>query len=41
MLSVVCSPLQMDIDLETSEALYEQLLHLESEVRKKLKGKQK
>ncbi|KAJ4943855.1 hypothetical protein JOQ06_006349 [Pogonophryne albipinna] len=34
-------PRKMDIDLETSEALYEQLLHLESEVRKKLKGKQK
>ncbi|KAI9547772.1 hypothetical protein NQZ68_015038 [Dissostichus eleginoides] len=34
-------PRKMDIDLETSEALYEQLLQLESEVRKKLKGKQK
>lgn len=31
----------MDIDSETSEALYEKLLQLESEVRKKLKAKQK
>lgn len=31
----------MDIDLETSEALYERLLQLESEVREKLKEKQK
>lgn len=30
---------KMDIDLETSEALYEKLLRLESEVRKKLKEK--
>lgn len=29
----------MDIDLETSGALYEKLLQLESEVRKKLKEK--
>ncbi|KAK5870009.1 hypothetical protein PBY51_024675 [Eleginops maclovinus] len=34
-------PRKMDIDLETSEALYEKLLQLESEVRRKLKGKQK
>lgn len=33
--------LQMDIDLETSDALYDKLLQLESEVRKKLKEKQK
>lgn len=32
---------KMDIDLETSEALYEKLLQLESEVRKKMKEKQK
>lgn len=32
---------QMDIDLETSDALYEKLQQLESEVRKKLKEKQK
>lgn len=31
----------MDIDSETSEALYEKLLQLESEVRKKLNAKQK
>lgn len=31
----------MDIDLETSEALYEKLLQLESEVKKKLKEKEK
>ncbi|XP_045904618.1 3-keto-steroid reductase [Micropterus dolomieu] len=34
-------PRKMDIDLETSEALYERLLQLESEVREKLKEKQK
>ncbi|XP_039983611.1 3-keto-steroid reductase [Xiphias gladius] len=33
-------PHKMDIDLETSEALYEKLLQLESEVRKKLREKQ-
>lgn len=33
--------MQMDIDLETSKALYEKLLQLESEVRKKLKRKVK
>ncbi|KAM9848707.1 3-keto-steroid reductase/17-beta-hydroxysteroid dehydrogenase 7 [Aulostomus maculatus] len=33
-------PRKMDIDLETSEALYEKLLHLESEMRRKLKEKQ-
>lgn len=38
---VFCSALQMDIDLETSEAFYEKLLQLESEVRKKLRAKQK
>lgn len=31
----------MDIDLETSEALYEKLLQLECESRKKLKAEQK
>lgn len=31
----------MDIDLETSEALYEKLLQLESEVRRKLNEKPK
>lgn len=30
----------MDIDLETSEVLYEKLLQLEREVRKKVKEKQ-
>nr|XP_020467884.1 3-keto-steroid reductase-like isoform X1 [Monopterus albus] len=34
-------PRTMDIDLETSEALYEKLLQLESEVRKQFKEKQK
>ncbi|XP_062280226.1 3-keto-steroid reductase isoform X1 [Scomber scombrus] len=34
-------PQKMDIDLETSDALYEKLQQLESEVRKKLKEKQK
>lgn len=34
-------PRKMDIDLETSEALLEKLMHLESEIRKKLKEKQK
>ncbi|KAM7388488.1 hypothetical protein PAMP_024658 [Pampus punctatissimus] len=34
-------PHKMDIDLETSDALYEKLLQLESEVKKKLKEKQK
>ncbi|KAM9386168.1 3-keto-steroid reductase/17-beta-hydroxysteroid dehydrogenase 7 isoform 2-T2 [Pholidichthys leucotaenia] len=33
-------PRKMDIDLETSESLYEKLLQLEREVRKKLKEKQ-
>lgn len=32
---------KMDIDLDTSDALYEKLLQLETEVRKKLKEKQK
>lgn len=31
----------MDIDLETSEALYEELLQLESKVKKKLQVKRK
>lgn len=39
-MSVFCSSLQMDIDLETSEVLYEKLLQLEREVRKKVKEKQ-
>ncbi|XP_049910056.1 3-keto-steroid reductase isoform X2 [Epinephelus moara] len=34
-------PRKMDIDLDTSDALYEKLLQLETEVRKKLKEKQK
>ncbi|XP_069006187.1 3-keto-steroid reductase/17-beta-hydroxysteroid dehydrogenase 7 isoform X1 [Embiotoca jacksoni] len=34
-------PRKMDIDLETSECLYEKLLQLESEMRKKLKDKEK
>lgn len=34
-------PCKMDIDLETSEALLEKLLQLESEIRRKLKEKQK
>ncbi|XP_004554911.2 3-keto-steroid reductase/17-beta-hydroxysteroid dehydrogenase 7 [Maylandia zebra] len=34
-------PRKMDIDLETSESLYEKLLQLEREVRKKLKDEQK
>ena len=34
------SSFQMDVDLETSEVLYEKLLQLESEVRKKLKETQ-
>ncbi|KAA8590051.1 hypothetical protein FQN60_013416 [Etheostoma spectabile] len=34
-------PQKMDIDLETSDALYEKLLQIESEVRKKLKEKTK
>ncbi|XP_030288895.1 3-keto-steroid reductase/17-beta-hydroxysteroid dehydrogenase 7 isoform X2 [Sparus aurata] len=34
-------PRKMDIDLETSEALHEKLLQMESEVRKTLKEKQK
>ncbi|KAK2835765.1 hypothetical protein Q5P01_016249 [Channa striata] len=34
-------PRKMDVDLETSEALYDKLLKLESEVRKYLKEKQK
>ncbi|XP_041646834.1 3-keto-steroid reductase [Cheilinus undulatus] len=33
-------PRKMDIDLETSEALYEKLLQMECDVRKKLKDKQ-
>ncbi|XP_074524655.1 3-keto-steroid reductase/17-beta-hydroxysteroid dehydrogenase 7 [Halichoeres trimaculatus] len=34
-------PRKMDIDLETSEALLEKLMQLESEIRRKLKEKQK
>ncbi|XP_068175984.1 3-keto-steroid reductase/17-beta-hydroxysteroid dehydrogenase 7 [Antennarius striatus] len=34
-------PRKMDVDLATSEALYEKLLQLENDVRKKLKEKQK
>ncbi len=41
LICVICPTLQMDIDLDTSEALFEKLLQLESEVRKKLKEKQK
>lgn len=35
------STLQMDIDSETSEALYQKLLQLEGEVRRRLKEKQR
>uniref|UniRef100_A0A3Q4ACI9 3-keto-steroid reductase/17-beta-hydroxysteroid dehydrogenase 7 n=1 Tax=Mola mola TaxID=94237 RepID=A0A3Q4ACI9_MOLML len=34
-------PRKMDVDLETSEVLFEKLLQLETEVRRKMKGKQK
>lgn len=35
-----CLSTQMDIDSETSEALYQKLLQLEVEVRRRLKEKQ-
>lgn len=38
---VFCSASQMDVDLEISEVLFEKLLQLETEVRRKMKGKQK
>lgn len=38
---IFSSAFQMDIDLATSEALYGKLLQMESEVKKKLKEKQK
>lgn len=36
-----CPSLQLDVDSETSEALYRKLLQLEGEVRRRLKEKQK
>lgn len=37
---MLCPSLQMDIDSETSEALYQKLLQLEGEMRGRLKEKQ-
>lgn len=38
---VFCLPLQMDVDLPKSQVLFEKLLQLETEVRKKLKASSK